>query len=241
MIAARQMYLGRGGGGGGWVNPYDPNGMLEFWDAEWNGGGGVHNTNSNTCLPLVEGGALLEFGDNSTLSDKYIDCSIGGGLIVAECPNLVSPTDNRRVAFPQTIVFCMRFNLQKNSAYVIRIGLTGLDTRIYSQDGYNLKWAYLGGLYDASGMSPSDNELCTIGISMTSRDIRLYVNGDNQRASTSTFMWCIGGGISFLCNGEVDKNVVNGRFYNAMMYNRALSTEELDAIRTINQARFNLP
>jgi len=234
-VAARHIV---GGAEAPWTNPYDHDGMLEFWDAEWNGGGGVHDSSSSTCLPLVDGGAVMEFGSNSVLRDNYVDCTSGGGLIVADCPNLISATDNRRVAFPRTIVWCMRFNAYKQGGRVIRLGLTGNDTSIYSMDGYNVKWVFLGSQYDGSGMSPADNVLATIGVVAVSGDIRLYINGTDQRVSTNTFLWCIGGGLAFLCNAAFDSNVVNGMFYNAMMYDHGLTTAELDAIHAINQTRF---
>ncbi len=217
---------------------YNEDGMIEWWDAEWNAGRGIHEASSKYCLPLVEGGATMEIGNSSVLNAKSVDCTSGGGLIVADCPNLISSTDNRRVAFPRTIVWCMRFKAYKSGGTVMRLGLNGADTRIYSMDNYNVKWVFLSGQYDASGMSPADEVLATMAAVIVSGDIRFYVNGNEQRVSTNNFMWCIGGGLAFLCNAAFDSNVVDGEFYNAMMYNRALTTDELNEIAAINHIRY---
>ena len=181
----------------------------------------------------------MEIGNSSVLNAKSVDCTTGGGVIVADCPNLISATDNRQVALPRTIVLCMRFLAQKNGATPVRIGLTGADTRIYSMDNYNLKWFFLNNPYDISALSTADNTVVTMAFVASKGDMRVYVNGGDRQLSTASFVWCIGGGISFLCDAAFDKNVVIGEFFNAMMFNCKLTTEELDEIVAVNQMRYS--
>ena len=231
MIGMRNLMIA---GGGGWQNPYVTDGLVAMWDGEWNAGPGAHDASSQYISSLIDGGGTAEIGSSSVLQNKFVDCSRGGGVIVASCPYLTS--DNRNLTKPITVVLCMKFFAYIAAGRIIRLGLTGNDTMMYSNDGYNLKWGVGGGNVDLSSISPSDNVLATVVQVCDTTQTRYYCNGNV--VSTGRCYWCIGGGVSFLCNGAFNAFTVNGAFYNAMVYNRAISSDEINAIHAVNMSRY---
>lgn len=68
MIAARQIFLGRGGKTG-WVNPYVTDGLVAMWDGEWNAGGGDHDPNGGLVEILSGTATYLRQGSLEVRSD----------------------------------------------------------------------------------------------------------------------------------------------------------------------------
>lgn len=217
-----------------WHDPYQVAGIVEWWDAEWNAGPGMHNSSSSIMMPLVEGGNAAEIEAASKLKRKSIDCSQGGGIVVPNCPSLTK--DNRYLIRPVTVVICMKFFHYHKESMVCRLGLTGYDTVMYSNDNFNLRWALGPGLIELNDISPSDYELVTIAHVYGTHTTKYYCNGDVLHVNSHAY-WCIGGGISFMCNAAFDDRVVDGEFFNAMVFNRELSEDELDFIHAVNIGR----
>lgn len=214
---------------------YPTNGLTEWWDAQWNAGPFKHDATLTQLMPLVDGGNVAEIGDLSRLKQKSIDCSQGGGIVVSNCPSLTK--DNRYLIRPVTVVICMKFFHCHRESMVCRLGLTGYDTVMYSNDSFNLRWARGAGLIELNDISPNDYELVTIAQVYGTSTTKYYCNGNVLHVNSCAY-WCIGGGISFMCNAAFDDRVVDGEFFNAMIFNRALSNEEIDEIAAINMMRY---
>ena len=105
MVAARGSFLGRGAGGGGWVNPYVTDGLVAMWDGEWNAGGGVHDGSiENEWTDIVGGMKFSAQYGSSYFSDKRIVLS--GCVLKGLTGALAAPLSDARFTVEYVIPVC---------------------------------------------------------------------------------------------------------------------------------------
>ena len=242
MIAARQIYLGRGGAGGGWVNPYVTDGLVAMWDGEWNAGGGVHDPNSATWNDLagtfdasVEG--TPSFGDN------FANVNANSYWII---PDTIAPTVLSQNLTAE-VVFSAGDSTILNQC-ILAFGPTASSSRIlylffgqYPQNkNTNCFWTYKGkqAAVRPTGSGALGFDIHTTSIVVSSGVFDGYFDGGlttSGNAGGSTSSWS---GIAQIGKGV---NAFDGHIYCVRMYSRPLTSAELDCNHAIDKARFNLP
>ena len=227
MIAAAQIYLGRGAGGGGWVNPYVTDGLVAMWDGEWNVGPGVHDPNATMWKNLAgknydincgntgyfSGDAFIFTGAAGTIQNWEIGNESIGNLSVCGLSEL-----NSFFAFTSSRYCGRMFAIlpSSNRGFQFQTGRAAM-----FQDWYSDPWSVAAN-YD------------TI-LSDT------FYNGELKPHTAGTSSWLsssYGASIGYYGGNTYP---YRGRIYNLRLYSRALTAEEIAANYAVDRARFNLP
>lgn len=233
MIAARQIFLGCGAGGGGWVNPYVTDGLVAMWDGEWNAGGGVHDANATVWKDLV--GTTDITLSRTTVGDDYIYFPKGSnnGYGTADFPTSYGAIE---------IVLSKSINYN-NSAYeccIISIG------SVYSGLGICAPKDDVTDTYDA-GEAPyitiQDGELFSVSLNKSGvATTEIAKNGviGSVGIKTKGSRYSIG---SQCLNGGASGGLRSSEMYikSIRIYSRTLTAAEIAANYVVDKARFNLP
>lgn len=112
-----------------WKNPYVTDGLVAMWDGEWNAGGGIHNPNATTWLPVV-GNAALDIENGEWLSDAVQ--LTNGAIHNASIPELVAA------------VASGEYTIEYGGYFLPREGLVyGNESAGFKIGGfYNTSWAH---------------------------------------------------------------------------------------------------
>lgn len=237
MIAARQIFLGRGSGGGGWVNPYVTDGLVAMWDGEWNAGGGVHDAGTTTWRELVGG----------------LDLAVSSGIFGGD--GLYGTDSTACQATFADASYSLKDIMAADVATTIGCTLEFVCTPLgYSNTPYNMYNAW--NLYSVGGNPPplwswykcnswvdnisargSIGQLISFSGASTPQTphpyIQLYSNGEFVNHGAYTPQTAI-----ITDNFNVG---LKGAIHSIRIYNRALTAAEIAANYAVDKARFNLP
>ena len=74
----------------GWRNPYVTDGLVAYWDGEWNVGGGVHGQNSNKWKNLIssDGDLTMPLASSFEIADKCVRFN-GTGYATSAPTNII--------------------------------------------------------------------------------------------------------------------------------------------------------
>lgn len=240
MIAATQIYLGRGAGGGGWVNPYVTDGLVAMWDGEWNAGGGVHDPNATVWKDLV-GGVLMP------------NCSFGNDYSI---PTSKSTTGN---VFELSTDFTLHGCLVNANASGNNITMLGIgdDSTSCLQRGFVLSaksgpnFARVqyrtkpnGAVYNSVSTQATVGEACSFDLvfELASRTFSAYSNATKKgEAQIKQENWVLEGTSVSIGTEFLDyTNIGAFKRHSILYYSRALTAAEIAANYAIDKQRFNL-
>ncbi len=233
MIAARQIFLGRGAGGGGWKNPYITNGLVAMWDGEWNAGGGVHDGSATTWMNLVT-------GDMASLPSGF---TVGADCIsVSNANQSLVVSDYSGADFTVEYVFALADdNTSRECLFEATTENGAFRYRATAEVDDFWNWGY----YTKTLFSRSGNVGVVKSISSSWHDIFSATNGGEDFVNGTSV------GVGSL-EAYTNITALNGfrigrdRFttfqdiYSIRIYNRALTAEEIAHNYAIDKARFNL-
>lgn len=246
MIAARQIYLGRGGKTG-WVNPYVTDGLVAMWDGEWNAGGGVHDPAATTWVDLSGN------GQDFTLDLSHSEIS-------SDCISF----DGRGKVTPISTNFALSENLTLEIVAKRSVAFVSATTRPFFTFGQYIYWrgdgTNQGGPIGFTVYHTPTNSVqmyCVPNIDTTTRPVALGVvaiqNNENTQflarapwvnGSLATYSRVYGYGSARSSSASVGTtNTSDGvtSIYTVRVYNRNLTSEEFASNYAIDKDRFNLP
>lgn len=241
MRSARQLFLGRGAGGGGWQNPYVTDGLVAMFDGEWNAGPGVHDPNAMTWLDLA-GGVVAQ-----------LTCGHGGS---ARNPNMRWGDD--ALVYPDSLS-CAEFSMSSlGTATTIEVAFSSFArvSNYYAtfdtfDDAVNLYKAAVSGNINSTiyGVHPIafsgtgsvlwyEGDARTISFFFGSGSCGIQTGNIRNTQSVGTYnpsakKWGIGGPYS--------TNFWTGKIHSFRIYSRVITEEEIRMNQGIDKERFNLP
>jgi hypothetical protein len=249
MIAARQIFLGCGAGGGGWKNPYITDGLIAMWDGEWNAGGGVHDPNATTWVDLSGNGndaipnaIYPRFDNNSLVFTGLSNCF---WTVTNPSSSLANISQSRN--YELTLESAYNFSVVGQNAGIINLSTSatqrGYSLRFYSSKLYATfsgpQYGPYGSLSGSFAMSGKDDGVAG---SYKRVVVDLYIDGasvDSTHTAQDTF-----GAVNsrvWLGNTGANDGVLIGHLYTSRIYNRILTAAEIAANHAIDKARLNLP
>lgn len=230
-----------------WTNPYVTDGLMAFWDGEWNSGGGLHDATSNTIVDVSGNGrdATLasgwSVGDKSFIaSDRY---SVGIARKAGEFDELVA-------AGGYTIECVFKPNGTGDACYIGNgCGFGAYSGTLFRHQAVNQ--------YRGSGVSATvayDTRQDIVGNSWhfalsvsLGLSTKTFVNGSlgNNRANVGGLVGDLYPQYVGLTINGVWRNANagitgGGEFYCVRYYKGALTDEQIAANYAVDKARFNL-
>lgn len=217
---------------GGWVNPYVTDGLVGYWDGEWNSEGGKHDAAQDSLVDLSGGGHDMTFVGTHTLNPKSV--TLDG------------------VANAYGSINGLTWGPQSTQEFVINVSSTQNYGRLIAEQkglcltqtegGYYVGHCYgfntdsmIGGLTKVQFGS-----LVSVVLTYDRSYIRYYVNGQFANSKMQAFNGYFSGQTTFF-NRTAGGRGITGQLHAVRLYSRALSTEEIDANYSVDKARFNLP
>lgn len=244
MIAARQIFLGRGGAKVPTAIDYVQTGLIAMWDGVENAGWGVHDANATTWVDLVGNANLILLG-NCTFNDSYCTIMGNNNAAYAQYSSPISVASG----YGWTFHFVWRPLVATSYVcrpYSCRGGQNGIDGyERYQQNGTS------NGLFSGDGTGLTERHglftttLNTIisehYVISSNGDLTIYANGDLVATSTCKVATSLpnvglGNSTSQYGNRGVDEDV-----FDLGIYNRVLTAAEVSANSAVDKARFNLP
>ena len=229
MISARQIFLGRGAGCGGWVNPYVTDGLVAMWDGEWNADGGVHDASATTWKDLTGNGCDAALNGSYSWGDKSwnVESTSGRGLATW---NIAGPFTD------QTIEIVI--HPTGNSGWGrIMAEWSAMATLVLKGAAV---WMVAWGA-DSGTAVQGYNELALHRHRIVYRyndSFDYYI--DSNKVWTRSATGGSGGGTCYFANRSDFNRGIDAKYYCVRLYNRALSAAELLANEIVDAQRFNL-
>lgn len=213
-----------------WTNPYVTDGLVAYWDGEWNAGGGKHDAGATALKDLVgSNDASLVVGSIES------NCIVGSAGVLAQCSSAMT------FAFCEAVFMTNFFDAGASGACApvfkgssqnpqINIGYQFGDSSRYTAMFKFQRGASIPAPWGRSlSVSASDNSIYVDGVQLS------IVNQDgwgNNNYTVPTF----GGQMS---HGGT-KPFFSGKIYCVRCYSRALTAEEIAANYAIDARRFGL-
>lgn len=251
MLAARQIFLGRGGGAQPTAADYVQTGLQNQFDGIENVAAGQHDATTTQWLDLKTSGYFFN------IAAAYADCvSFTGSNSVFYAPGALAGfsadhdlTLHAVITAPSSISFTTqamialgRDSFNKNG-FVLG-GLAG-----YANAQAFWASAYSGGtryLVD-TGKGVSSKFAYTVAFDYDSLQFEVYINGVKvgTTQTISADVWNLDGKTDVRLGMGANSGALNDasgfRMHSVMLYSRALTAEEIAHNYTVDKARFNLP
>lgn len=252
MIAARQIFLGRGGKAA-WRNPYVTDGLVAMWDGEWNAGGGVHDQNATTWVDISGNGnnmkekvAGLTFSEHALIfggiQGAYWECDTVSEQL-AQIGDVYTSEENPTLGV-QYEICCNQLSFQNNSV-ILSIDSSRFGYRYAGNQTY--AWGYIGqrriGISNFTCFSYLSQNWTIPNVKAQARE--MYYRDGVLKQDTGVVS------VSSVVKKRIQNARVGattsmtglwiGEFYCARVYNRALTAAEIAANYSVDKQRFNLP
>lgn len=239
-----------------WTNPYVTDGLVAMWDAEWNGGGGLH-VDGRVLTNLVTGESVsipasgYEVGDNYIISNAS-SCFVLGNLsgkirfpctITSVGCCMSKPTNASNASGACSVVGIGTLFMWRRPLYDGCCGVVG--GSVYQPDG---RIHYYGAPSDIStARGEADGEVFGVVRSRavviqepSDSGLTYYYNGSaktgvNMMAYTDSWS-----SASYEVKTPLATSV-KVKWCNISVYSRALTAAEIAANYAIDKERFNLP
>lgn len=237
-----------------WRNPYVTDGLYLQWDAEWNAGGGSHDSQLR-MIDLTGNGRDLTLPDTVIVHANNVKFTTGNGAYVNRPASLLQD-----FAKGWTVITTQSFRDVIFSGYKSFIGvgdyccICGFRASDYlleynvngSQDGIgitNVRTTYFF-CTESQVRNPSQYIL---SVDIDNQVSTLYING--AAVSSMSAAGIVGNlynragfGINTSAGyGRPGGGNANSIVFNALYYNRPLSADEAAAMYAVDKLRFNLP
>ena len=230
----------------GWSNPYVTDGLIAMWDAEWNAGGGVHDS-INRIVNLCEGNPIV-LTESASIGEKIVsfttsstDIADADGLYYGGKATDVDGLPNAGDAITTECVAAVpNTGAWANLAfgYIYRNG--NHVSNSYQQFVTCGAFFTSGNAYYVSKQGPAaaSQTISTTCRPLSWNSAEIFFNG-NDGASTSAFR-------HFRPDTTVGILVANYigaqiSFNSMRIYNRCLTSDEVAANYAVDKERFGLP
>ena len=219
-----------------YVDPYVRDGLIAWWDGEWNAGPGVHDDRAAVWRDLVGDrdmtvGSTFRWGPNYIRNMGFSECATAANKHIPAAQfrtlELVYRQDIRSLASTnESMYFVM-------DSYG---GTTGTGKSLYATGGTLLMLRVAGPKKDmpTSTFGAAHTAVMTYGEGMTAS--ALYVDGAKSTQTTSAFYKNYKA-TKCVSVGSTDGPLC-GRIYCVRVYNRVLTEAEMEANRAADRARF---
>lgn len=256
MIAARQIFLGRGGGAKvPTAADYVQDGLVAMWDGEWNAGGGVHDAEATTWKDLsgngydgelvaAQLGTGYQWEDNAFV--RYANNANGMWTPIDISDRMLAAA--RNATFSVQIVTgapvgsnswtSQIFNLAQTATQGWSNGITAL-----KRDEVNGTCSTFGGLTygttESFSVSPY-NAISCVSLVLDGSTIAFY-NGTTLVGNKKPSITPDGTIAGVFARLGSYSYAYSGRYMRYAIYSRAITAAEIAANYAVDKARFNLP
>lgn len=216
-----------------WTNPYITDGLVGYWDGEWNAEGGKHDDALDLLVDLSGGGHDMTFVGTHQLNDKSV--TIDG---VANAYGTI----NGLTWGPQsTQEFIVNLSAVDNYGRLIA-EQRGLGVMKHPE-GFAAGYCYGFNTDGPIGSYVRHDLGVAVNLSLSfgeDKIVRFYINGllSGER-SESSFSSSFSGQTTFF-NRTTGSRGITGQLHAVRLYNRALSAEEIASNYAIDARRFGL-
>lgn len=232
ILGARTAAWAQSGGGGEWKNPYIMDGLVGYWDGEWNAGGGKHDSSLDSLVDLSGGGHDMTFVGTHQLNQKSV--TIDG------VANAYGSIDGLTWGPQSTQEFVLNVSDQELYGRIIaenkglRLGSSINNTYDLGKCyGYNLD-GVIGSVTIANFWVPY-----SVVLTFNGEYLKYYVNGRFADQRSTVFSSSFSGQTTFF-NRTSGGRGVTGQIHAVRIYSRALSADEISDNYSVDKARFNL-
>lgn len=217
--------------GGAWTNPYITDGLVGYWDGEWNSEGGKHDAAQDSLVDLSGGGHDMTFVGTHTLNPKSV--MIDGVANAYGSINGLTWGPNSTQEFVVTVS-----NLQAYGRMIAEA--KGLCVT-QATGGFNVGHCYGFNTDGAIGgyTNVQFGSLVSVVLTYDGSYLRYYVNGQFANSRTQTFFNQLSGQTTFF-NRTTGGRGITGQLHAVRLYSRALTADEVAANYAVDAARFNL-
>ena len=224
MIAARQIYLGRGGAKLPTAADYVQNGIVAMWDGIENAGGGVHDPNATAWKDLVGGYDFAIPGSGASFTDDCVTLN-----------NSSLSASLQEVARPEFTIECIAESTGGTGAWLWMKNPSWVGGALigWQSDGVcYFPWYKIGSL--------GGQGLASVGLAWDSSNQVLYKDA-SAIASTARSIDSRNV-LSSIYIGEYNGNKkTTMNCHSIRLYSRALTAAEIAANYAVDKQRFNLP
>ena len=221
-------------GAEGWVNPYVTEGLIGFWDGEWNVAGGVHGDSAETWADLSGSGRDATLSGTYSWGENYwhVESVSGKGLATWPAQNL---GNDQTVEFVIAPISTSGFGrIIAEGGYIASPIVSSGNSYLYMY-GYGLdKGADIGNVI--SRFNNTDKHLHQI-VHPSGGQMYYYIDGvlawTNTTTSDST-----GATIGYFANRAGYGRGIDADYFTMRRYNRVLTEEELAHNLSVDEGRF---
>lgn len=212
-----------------WTNPYATDGLVAYWDGEWNAGGGFHDASATKWTDLVGGGGSIPIAENYSWDAKALVHNSAGNIIF--CENDISE-------FVQVEYVCEIPNVVNAEYFGIGSEAVKSVGAVYWGNGVGISRRGNG---TNTGFNTNYFSSASISAVAALNVTSAYING----VSTSGTI----GSASSLANNHQYRWSIGGERYHpatqfklkcVRIYNRALTEQEIAANYAVDARRFGL-
>lgn len=244
MLAARGIFLAARRKKG-WANPYVTDGLVAYWDGEWNAGGGVHDESTTDWYDLTGNGHKLH-APSPIWGDAYSAVNTEGtkeSKFRATAAEAVWFKD--LIATGRYTIELHTSNRQALDAYILSYGVDNFMIRGFGYTSGNTgSYFRLGGTsyYSRGGFAVGAHQVWSASCDGTA--CVQVING-SEVSATGTFSAVLPSyGFVLGARGDLYSNQIGSRdmkYHRISVYSRPLTAAEIAANYAVDKARFNLP
>ena len=228
----------------GWTNPYVTDGMIAMWDAEWNAGGGVHDSSLFAIRDLV-GSSDIALSSDCVIGSNSISFTPSNPDVLNVCGGITHDIENLpEIGEPVT-----------NEAVGTLTGGGGWDAWRFIfayRDGcafcYNTRFGIYFGKYRNSesskdmvgGFSAIDSATHTLSYSSRTvawNDFYYYINGQEYTAGGQNMTYTPSDSKVRILTSTIASTMA---FNTLRIYNRSLTAAEIAENHSVDKERFGL-
>ena len=217
----------------GWTNPYITDGLVGYWDGEWNSEGGKHDAVQDSLVDLSGGGHDMTFVGTHQLNPKSV--TIDG------------------VANAYGIIDGLTWGPHSTQEFVLNVSDQQVYGRIIAENrglylaGDNSSYTYQLGACYGFGLDGIIGSLTTVNLGVpysvvltyNGEFLKYYVNGRFADQTRTIFSGSFSGQTTFF-NRTSGGRGVTGQIHAVRIYSRPLSADEIAANYSVDKARFGI-
>ena len=232
MLGARNGAWAQSGGGGEWTNPYITDGLVGYWDGEWNSEGGKHDAVQDSLVDLSGGGHDMTFVGTHQLNPKSVTIDgVASGAYGSINGLTWGPQSTQEFVV----------NITSNQMYGRMIAENKGLCVLNSPGGFSVGHCYGYGTDGPIGKLKSVLLGLPLSVVMTydGTYLRYYVNGQYENSKLQNFNSYLSGQTTFF-NRINGGRGIDGQLHSVRLYSRALSADEIADNYSVDKTRFNL-
>lgn len=218
---------------GGRTNPYITDGLVGYWDGEWNSEVGKHDAAQDSLVDLSGGGHDMTFIGTHQLNQKSV--TIDG---VANAYGII---DGLTWGPQNTQEFVLNVSAQQMYGRIIAENRGFRLSNLTADNTYLLGVCYGYGLDGSIGSETIANLGTPYSVVLTydGEYLKYYVNGWFADQTRIIFSGSFSGQTTFF-NRTSGGRGVTGQIHAVRIYSRTLSADEIASNYAVDKARFNL-